>query len=103
MDVYILPDSAPGISCHPVVIVAPALPSLPFPPPYQSIDTTSAYVTLPYNSTGDGYTLYVTLAGQPIPLFNGGYSFNVGSLSVGSIRTIVLVDTGCTDPCNGGR
>jgi hypothetical protein len=102
VDVYIFPDSAPNTSCLPGDngCTTPTFSALPSPS--QSINTTSAYVTVPYNSNGDGYTLYVTLAGQLIPLFNGGYPFAVGSLTVGSIRTIVLVDTACTDPCNGG-
>jgi len=103
VDVYILPDSTntPGSTCFGTVgCPGPVVTALASP--VSSIDTTSAPVTLPYNSTGNGFTLYVTLTGQTQALFNGGYTFNVGSLSVASIRTIVLVDTGCTDPCNGG-
>src|SRR5450631_1184774 len=101
VDVYILPDSAPNTTCFGNVgCPNPTITALPSP--VSSINTTSAYVTVPYNSNGFGYTLYVTVSGQTTPLFNGGYSFNVGSVSLGSIRTLVLVDTACTDPCNGG-
>ena len=79
VDVYILPDSAPNTTCQlGANLCGPTISNLPSP--VSSIDTTSAYVTLPYNSAGFGYTLYVTVVGQPIPLFNGGYSFNVGSV-----------------------
>ena len=48
-----------------------------------------------YNSLGFGYTLYVTETGQTIPVqgFAGGFPIpEIGGVSVGSIRTIVLVD-----------
>jgi Domain of unknown function (DUF4397) len=94
VDVYILPDSAPNTTCFGNVGCSPTITALPSP--ISSIVTTSAYVTMPYNSDGFGYTLYVTVSGQTTPLFNGGYSFNVGSVSLGSIRTLVLVDGGNT-------
>ena len=95
VDVYILPDSAPNTTCTPQPGTGssclPAITALPSPE--SSISPTSGYVTLPYNSDGFGYTLYVAVAGQPtLVLF--GYPFNVGSVSTGSIRTLVLVDNG---------
>src|ERR1019366_7636971 len=79
VDVYIFPDSASGISCVPGGNGCSGSTFTALPSPVSSINTTSAYVTMPYNSAGFGYTLYVTIAGQPNPLFNGGYSFHFGS------------------------
>ena len=95
VDVYILPDSAPNTTCTPQPGTGssclPAITALSSPE--SSINPTSGYVTLPYNSDGFGYTLYVAVSGQPtLVLF--GYPFNVGSVSTGSIRTLVLVDNG---------
>jgi hypothetical protein len=93
VDVYILQDSAPGTNCFGTPPCPPTITALPSPlssiTPY-----TASPVTLPYNSLGFGYTLYVTTAGQtnPLPGFNGGYSFDAGGISVGSVRTIVLYD-----------
>jgi hypothetical protein len=57
--------------------------------------STSNYVTLPYNSNGQGFQMYVTVSGNPTPLYSGGFSIgSVGGVSVGSIRTLVLVDVG---------
>lgn len=47
----------------------------------------SSYITLPFNSNGSGYTMYVTSAGTTNPLF----SQNLSS-PTGSIRTLVLTD-----------
>jgi hypothetical protein len=47
----------------------------------------SGYITLPYNSNGSGYTMYVTTAGTTNPIF----SQNLSS-PTGSIRTLVLTD-----------
>lgn len=95
VDVYILQDSAPNTTCIPAGSGSACAPTITaLPSPVSSVNPVSAYVTLPYNSLGFGYTLYVTVAGQTSPLFNGGYSFNAGSVSLGSVRTIVLVDSG---------
>jgi Domain of unknown function (DUF4397) len=106
VDVYILQDqtSTPGSTCFgnqgctETIISDIASPASSIKP----YTTTPANV--PYNSLGFGYTIYVTPTGSPnvLPGWSGGYSFSVGSVSVGSIRTIVLVDNACTDPCNGG-
>ena len=106
VDVYILQDqtSTPGSTCfgNPGCtettisdIASPASSITPY---------TTTPANVPYNSLGFGYTIYVTPTGSPnvLPGWNAGYSFNVGSISVGSIRTIVLVDNACLDPCNGG-
>jgi hypothetical protein len=53
----------------------------------------STYYTTTYNSNGEGYTLFVATHGNTNPLFS--YTpIMVGSLTQGSIRTIVLVDGG---------
>jgi|SRR5208282_897799 len=95
MDVYILQDqdstagstctpAGPGSNCPPTItgIASPLASTTPF----------SSYVNVPYNSLGFGYTLYVTITEQSSPYYAGPYSFNAGSISVGSIRTIVLTD-----------
>lgn len=90
VDVYILQDSAPNTTCQPGSSgCGPTISDLASP--LSSTTPISGYVNVPYNSLGFGYTLYVTEAGQTTPL-SSGYSFSVGSVSVGSIRTIVLVD-----------
>jgi hypothetical protein len=50
----------------------------------------SSYVTLPYNSNGSGYTIYVTPTGTTNPIWN--QTLTVGSASTGSIRTLILTD-----------
>ncbi len=52
----------------------------------------SGYISLPYNSAGSGYTMYVTSAGTTNPLFS-----QTLNTPTGSIRTLVL-----TDVQNGG-
>lgn len=52
----------------------------------------SGYVSLPYNSNGSGYTMYVTSAGTTNPLFS-----QTLNTPTASIRTLVL-----TDVQNGG-
>jgi hypothetical protein len=47
----------------------------------------SSYITLPFNSNGSGYTMFVTSAGTTNPLF----SQTLGS-PTNSIRTLVLTD-----------
>jgi len=89
VDVYILQDSAPNTTCFGNPGCGATITSLPSP--VSSVNPVSSYATVPYNSLGFGYTLYVTVAGQPNPLFSG-YSFTAGSVSLGSIRTIVLTD-----------
>jgi hypothetical protein len=94
VDVYIIQNSAQGTpSCTPAgpgSACAPTFSGLSSP----SASTTpySGYVTVPYNSLGFGYTLYVTQPNGTIPIFSGVQLSEVGSASVGSIRTIVLVD-----------
>ncbi len=93
VDVWILPNgnnlfptnTAPTISN----LSSPAAPST----------AVSAYVTIPYNSNGQGYGLFVAPHGSTNSLFNGT-TISVGSLSVGSIRTIVLVNSGNTISSN---
>jgi Domain of unknown function (DUF4397) len=64
---------------------------------YQS---TSGYVNQNYNSNGQGYTMYVTVAGNPTPVWT--FPLSGGSSSVGTIRTLVLTDGACTGSCSGG-
>ena len=47
----------------------------------------SSYITLPFNSNGTGYTIYVTSTGTTNPIF----SQNLSS-PTNSIRTLVLTD-----------
>jgi hypothetical protein len=58
---------------------------------YQS---TSTYVNLPFNtnSNGSGYQMFVTPHGSLTPLFSGGQTINGGGTTLGSIRTMVLID-----------
>jgi len=96
VDVYIIPNSAPqtpnctfGTNCS----TTPTIPNVSSP--LSSTTPYSGYINVPYNSLTYGYTMYVTEAGSPDPLpgWSGGYQISqVGSVSVGSVRTIVLVD-----------
>jgi len=81
VDVYILPTGTTTNSCS-----APnCIPALA----YQS---TSGYMTLPYNSNGNGWQLIVTRsAGNSTPYFNFAIA-NFGSVSEGAICTLVLTD-----------
>jgi len=92
VDVYILAKPVVGnLGCPTNCPTITALAS-----PVSSINTTSAYTTLPYNSNGQGYQLYVTVTGETVPVVNDPQTISVGSVSVGSIRTLVLVDSGNT-------
>jgi Domain of unknown function (DUF4397) len=96
VDVYIIQNSALGTpsctfgtNCPPPTISGISSPQ-------SSITPFSGYVPVPFNSLGSfGYTLFVTQTGSTIPLpgWNGGFPIpEIGSVSAGSIRTIVLVD-----------
>ena len=97
VDVYIIqniladtPNCTLGTNC-PAATISDVSSPLSSTTPY------SSYVNVSYNSLGFGYTLYVTEAGSspptPLPGWSGGYQIQqVGSVTVGSIRTIVLVD-----------
>lgn len=54
---------------------------------YQGVSTP---ITLPYNSNGNGFTMYVTTSGGTNPIFSQNLA--VGSATTGSIRTLVLTD-----------
>jgi hypothetical protein len=96
VDVYILQDqtSTPGSTCFGNDGCTPTISALASPASSITPYTTTP-ATVPYNSLGFGYTLYVAEAGSspptPLPGWTG-YPFSVGSVTVGSIRTIVLVD-----------
>jgi len=97
VDVYIIQNNAantPSCSFGTNCSNTPTIPGVSSP--LSSITPYSGYVNVSYNSLNFGYTMYVTEAGQPgipLPGWNSGYQINqVGSASVGSIRTIVLVD-----------
>jgi hypothetical protein len=47
----------------------------------------SSYVPLPYNTSGAGYTVYVTASGNSVPIFS-----ELINSPTGSIRTLVLTD-----------
>jgi hypothetical protein len=51
---------------------------------------TSSYAPLPYNSNGAGYTIYVCTANATNPIFS--QQITVGSVSEGSIRTLILTN-----------
>lgn len=55
-----------------------------------SYRSTSAYVTLPWNSSGDGWQIYVCTTGSTTPIAEFDATF--GSQTTESIRTFVLVD-----------
>jgi hypothetical protein len=81
VDIYILPNPVQGGlgSC--------TAPNCISGVAYQGVSTPT---TLPYNSNGNGYTMYVTTSGGTNPIFS--QSLSVGSATVGSIRTLVLTD-----------
>jgi hypothetical protein len=49
----------------------------------------SNYINLPYNTNGEGYTMYVCVGGS---LQFSGFVISGGSLNAGSIRTVILTD-----------
>jgi Domain of unknown function (DUF4397) len=97
VDVYIIPNIATGTpSCTlDQVDCTPAITGVPSP---QSTAPYSTYQPVSYNGNGTGtygYTMYVTPTGSKTPVANwsGGFQLpEIGSVSVGSIRTMVLVD-----------
>jgi Domain of unknown function (DUF4397) len=50
----------------------------------------SSYVTIPWNSGGGGWVVFVTAAGNTTPIFS--QTFNFGGQSTAAIRTLVLTD-----------
>jgi Domain of unknown function (DUF4397) len=85
VDVYILANPVIGsIGCP---ANCPSITAL-------GVTSTSDYKTLPYNNLG--YTMFVTVSGNPTPLpgWNGGFPLTGGQLALGTIRTVVLVDVG---------
>jgi Domain of unknown function (DUF4397) len=96
VDVYIIPNvntNTPSCTLN-VNCPAPAISNVSSP--LSSTTPYSGYVSVNYNSLGSyGYTMYVTPTGSKIPVQNwtGGYTIpEIGSVSVGSVRTLVLVD-----------
>jgi hypothetical protein len=51
---------------------------------------TSSYVTIPWNSGGGGWVVFVTTAGSTTPIVS--QTFNFGSQTTAAIRTLVLTD-----------
>jgi hypothetical protein len=81
VDVYILPTGTNATSCSPPNCISNLA--------YKSA---SAYVTLPYNSNGNGWQLTVTRStGNPTPYFNFSIA-TFGGASEGAICTLVLTD-----------
>jgi hypothetical protein len=89
VDVYILPEPNAILPSSCSVAGKYCISNL-------AAQTTSGYVTLPYNSEGNGWLMYVTVApGSTTPYFNvplGG----VGNANEGAICTLVLYDNGGT-------
>ncbi len=83
VDIYILPEPiVGGLSSQNITISDLA---------YQG---TSSYITLPFNPTtvsGFNYEMFVTVTGSTTPVFTFG--LNAGSVSLGTIRTLILTDT----------
>ena len=77
VDVYIEPEPFSGN------LTNPAISALAY-------TQTSSYVTLPWNSGGGGWVVFVTAAGNTTPIFS--QTFNFGSQSTAAIRTLVLTD-----------
>jgi hypothetical protein len=83
-DVYILPNPNPVLPSSCSAAGANCISD-------RTYQSTSSYVTLPYNSEGNGWQIIVTVTGSTTPYFNeplGG----VGSASEGAICTLVLTD-----------
>jgi len=80
--VYIIPNPLVGSTCQgtPTATLS-----------YQGVST---YITMPYNSNGQGYTVWLCNAqgGNPLTGDTSGYSFNAGSLALGAIRTLIFTD-----------
>jgi len=59
---------------------------------------TSSYVTIPWNSGGGGWVVFVTPAGSTTPSFS--QTFNFGGQSTAAIRTLVLTDVANSSSMN---
>ncbi|MGA8538207.1 MAG: hypothetical protein WB566_01835, partial [Terriglobales bacterium] len=79
-DVYILPNPVVGNLSS----FTPTITNL-------SYGAASSYANQIDNSNNEGYTMYVTLTGNPTPTFSVGLN-NVGTSTVGAICTLVLTD-----------
>jgi hypothetical protein len=103
VDVYIIPNINTGTPSCTLGSNCPAPAISNVSSPLSSTTPYSGYVAVNYNSLGSfGYTMYVTPTGQTTPVqgWAGGYQIpEIGSVSVGSIRTIVLLDN---PPGNNG-
>jgi len=78
VDIFLVQTPLQGSACN----GTPTVSSLAY-------QQASGYVNLPYNSNGEGYTMYVCVGGS---LQFSGFPISVGSLSVGSIRTLILTN-----------
>jgi hypothetical protein len=95
VDVYIIPNNAAGTPSCTLGNDCGAPTISGVSSPKSSTTPYSGYVPVGYNSIGPGYTMYVTVAGTTNVLsgWSGGFPIGeIGSVTVGSIRTIVLVD-----------
>ena len=83
VDIYLVPNTGQQQACS----GTPTISSLAY-------QQTSPYVNLNYYAgpPGSGYIMYVCLTPNGIPVFSGGYPISVGSLNMGSIRTLILPD-----------
>jgi hypothetical protein len=84
------------------ILPAPFTPPLAEPATIKSVayQSASGYTNIPYNSSGGGFLLFVTLTGNTSELIINGQAISVGSVSAGSIRTLVLTDV-ANDPAAG--
>jgi len=80
VDVWIVPAPLTGQLAEPATI------------PNVAYRSTSNYVPVPYNSGGGGFLVFVTVSGTTAPTYITGQAISVGSVSNGSIRTLVLTD-----------
>jgi hypothetical protein len=85
VDVWIVPAPLNG------QLPAATIPSVAY-------KSASNYTTISYNSSGGGFALYVAVSGTTNPLIINGQGITVGSVSAGSIRTIVLYDIANGNP-----
>jgi len=77
------------------IVPAPFIGQLTEPATIQNVAYKSAsnYTSnIAYNSGGGGFLIYVTVSGQTSPTYINGQPISVGSVSAGSIRTLVLTD-----------
>jgi hypothetical protein len=87
--VYILPNNSLGQG--PGVTPTTAITMTVSSPQSSLTGTTSGYVSQSFNSLNTGYTMYVCVSGDFNPMFSAAIP-NVGSVTVGSIRTVILTD-----------